>query len=367
MRFLRGPARVVGALVAVIMIMGMTPAQAASSSLLCRGFVGCLTEGLGSAGYRLVFRDSHWNMAPGHSCTNYVAYRLSKGRVVARPTGAVDAATWGPAARREGIPVTSTPRPGDIAWWKANYHGASAAGHVAYVESVRKDGRIVVSEDNFDNSFAWRIMPRGSSSWPSGFIRFPESDGSPSGKLISVESPSAGVIDFWGASSDPDAAPGKRDYLVSIGGPRDQAGVETFTFSSGYFRFHWIKTLRTKTPSTMYLYALNAPGTVGEDRLLGVRTFRVKTPTAVSARLVDSSISRARRPQVRVRVGPGEARGEVDVLRGSKRIGRVTISSPSRRTVTLPRQPKGRARLTVVYRGSKYHARSSTSVLLRVR
>lgn len=269
-----------GALVAVAVVMtggvvSASPAQAASDTMLCRGFADCVREGRGHAGYAAVYRSSFWNMRPGHNCTNYIGYRLTRGRLVARPAGAVDAGTWGAAARRAGIPVSRSPRVGSIAWWRPGFHGASSGGHVAYVEAVRADGSIVVSEDNLGGTFTWRLLTKKGGSWPSGFIRFPESDGSPAGQLLWARSAGAGALRLSGTANEPDVDAGGRRYLVTVGGPREQAGVESFSFTTPFFRFERLKTLATRGPTTIYLYALNTPGTGGTDRLLGSRTVAI--------------------------------------------------------------------------------------------
>ncbi|MET0446932.1 MAG: CHAP domain-containing protein [Aeromicrobium sp.] len=283
MRIAHRPRRVLEALdAATIMLgcvigVGATPAQAASSSTICKGFKDCAREGKGSAGYASVYRQSFWNMRAGHNCTNYVGYRLTHaGRVVNRPAGANDAGTWGRAARAAGIPVGKKPRVGSVAYWKAGYHGASKGGHVAYVEKVNKNGSIVISEDHLGGTFVWRTLSKKSRSWPSGFIRFPRSNGSPSGKMLFAKPDGSGRIRFSGTAGEWDVPGGQHKYVVTVGGPRGAAGVETFTFSSPYFRFERLKTLQTRGRTTIYVYALNTPGTRGTDTLIGKRAVTIR-------------------------------------------------------------------------------------------
>jgi len=262
----------------VLMVGGVvsaTPAQAASSSTLCKGFSDCVREGRGHGGYGAEYRGSFWNMRSGHNCTNYVAYRLTHGRLAARPPAANGAETWGAAARRAGVPVGRTPRVGAVAWWKGGYHGASPGGHVAYVEDVRPDGSIVVSEDHLGGTFMWRVLRKNGSAWPSGFIQFPDSDGSPSGKILWARSAGGGAVRFQGTAGEPDVDAGQRRYLVTVGGPRGAAGVESFEFGTSFFRFERLKTLATRGRTTIWLYALNTPGTGGTDTLLGRRTVTI--------------------------------------------------------------------------------------------
>lgn len=269
-------ARATGALVVVatlMMVSGLVsaaPAGAATSSTtLCKGFSGCVERGRGHGGYGPVYRGSFWNMRPGHNCTNYVGYRLTHGRVVARPPGANGSGTWGSAARRAGIPVTGTPRVGSVAWWKPGFHGASSGGHVAYVEAVRPDGSIVISEDHLGGTFMWRVLKRRGGAWPSGFIHFKDTDGSPQGKVLWARSAGGGRLQLSGTANEPDVEAGSRDYLVTIGGPRGAAGVETIRFSTAFFRFERLATVATRGRTTIWVYALNTPGTPGADTLLG--------------------------------------------------------------------------------------------------
>ncbi|WP_188110478.1 CHAP domain-containing protein [Aeromicrobium ginsengisoli] len=353
--------------VALVTSLWAAPAQGATITVLCTGFTGCLTVGRTDGGYGTVYQQSFWSMTGGHNCTNYAAYRLTHGRLVARPPGTNSALTWGPAAIHAGIPVDDAPVVGAVAWWDAGVGGASAtSGHVAYVEAVLP-GAVLVSEDNLNGDFRWRLMTRLDGTWPSGFIHYPESDGSPSGEFTSVTSPDAGTLDFWGSATDPDAAAGSRTYLVSLGGPRGTAGAETYTFESEYFRFHRISHVGTRGPISMFLYALNTPGTAGDDVLLGQRDVTIRATSVTRASFVDSSIARTQHPKVRISLAPTQASGVVDVMRGTTLLKRVTMTSGTRQTVTLPRQRKGRWTISVRYRRSVAFTASSRTVYLRVR
>jgi surface antigen len=366
MRHAHGPVRLL-AVVALLTTLWAAPAQALTINVLCTGFTGCLTIGYTDGGYGGVYLQSFWSMTAGHNCTNYVAYRLSHGRVVARPPGTNSALTWGPAAVAAGVPVDDVPTVGSVAWWDAGVAGASAtSGHVAYVEAVLP-GVVLVSEDNLNGDFRWRLMTRLDGTWPSGFIHYPESDGSPAGTFTSVTSPAVGELDFWGYGMDPDAQDDNRTYLVSLGGPRGTAGAESFTFQSEYFRFHRTRYVGTRGPTTMYLYALNASGTAGQDVLLGQRNVTIRSTSVTRASFVDSSITRTRHPKLRVSLAPTQAGGTVYIKRGSTLLKRITMTPGTRQTVTLPRQRKGRWALSVRYRGSTAFAPSTKTVYLRVR
>lgn len=58
-----------------------------------------------------------------------------------------DAWTWVGHAEAEGLSVNGIPRPGDVAVWSRALVD-NATGHVAYVESVSRNGSITVSEMN---------------------------------------------------------------------------------------------------------------------------------------------------------------------------------------------------------------------------
>lgn len=264
----------VGLLVGTALISVPSTADAAARTVLCSGYSQCAATGYGHGGYASARHRSYWNQTPGRSCTNYVAYRLTKNRLVARPPGTGAARTWGTAARAAGLRVSTTgPRVGDVAWWKAGKGLAGAKGHVAIVERVRKDGSVVVSEDNMNRTFLWRIVRKGSG-WPSGFIRFPTSDGSPAGVLEGFEA-ADGIVTVRGSASEPDRWGRALTYTVALGAPLDAGPTETFTFSTAYYRFTWRRTVDTRGPVRAYLYAHNTDGTAGSDQLLGAATLEV--------------------------------------------------------------------------------------------
>jgi surface antigen len=107
-------------------------------------------------------------------CTSWVSYRLNQlngfGDVPFNNyylQGKIhrwgDAASWGEAADRAGIPRNDTPAVGAVAWF--------SRGHVGYVERINADGSVVMSEMNYDNhnAFRFRVLRRGSD-WPTSFI-----------------------------------------------------------------------------------------------------------------------------------------------------------------------------------------------------
>lgn len=90
---------------------------------------------------------SYWGMAPGHNCTNYVAWKLSSTGVRRPATGPGDAGEWAANAQADGYLVDHTPSIGAVAHWEAGTEEGGVLGHVAYVEAIEQDGSILISED----------------------------------------------------------------------------------------------------------------------------------------------------------------------------------------------------------------------------
>ncbi len=367
MRAARWPL-VSGIVLTMAMTMGL-PAQA-SETTICTGYVSCVLDGKSDAGYGLVSSIAYWGMTPGHNCTNYVAYRLTHGRTTSRPLNTGMAGTWGGAAKAAGVPVDDVPTVGSVAWWASYAAPAGEKGHVAYVEAVLSDGSILVSEDNLTGDFKWERFGRDGIGWPSGFIHYPESDGTPVGTFKSVSSPSAGVLDFWGTGSDPDLYAAAMTYVVSLGGPRDDPAAEQFTFLTPYLTFHQIRYPKTRGTVPIYLYATNLLGTAGHDTLIGERTVTIRSTSTTGASFTDPTITRSTYPHVSIKVRSGTPVGTITVKAGTKVLR--TYSMPASRigcvTLSLPKMSRGTHYLKVYYGGSTHHygSRSST-ITLRVR
>jgi surface antigen len=82
-------------------------------------------------------------------CTSYVAYRVSNALGVNftnwyRNAHWSDGKTWDEAAKAANFLVTNTPQAGDIAQWNSGTYG-----HVAYVESINKNGSANIAEYNW--------------------------------------------------------------------------------------------------------------------------------------------------------------------------------------------------------------------------
>lgn len=161
------------ALAAVIAVTGQSlvsaaPAQAAPE-YGCTGFDYHCDQ----SGYAEHAETSFWNMAPGHNCTNYVAYRLIQDGMPQQTDWLHNGGDWADDARAHTVPVDDVPAVGAVAQWTSGAGGVSAAGHVAYVEQVG-DGWIIVAEDNYSaGPMSTRKIQVGDPEWPSNFIHFP--------------------------------------------------------------------------------------------------------------------------------------------------------------------------------------------------
>lgn len=127
----------------------------------------CDKTGFGDAAYR-----SYWTMAPGHNCTNYVAWRMIQDGMSPKVSWLHNGGQWAAEARNHGFAVDDDPQPGDAAQWLGGSPNISYAGHVAYVEKVTSRS-ITVTEDNYSSGpLRVRTIFRGDEHWPSNFIHF---------------------------------------------------------------------------------------------------------------------------------------------------------------------------------------------------
>lgn len=104
----------------------------------------------GSAAWNGARFTSYWGASVngGKNCTNYVAWRLASAGVP-QPGATHNANQWdSDAINVWHVPVSSTPRPGDVAQTDAGTYG-----HVAYVEAVYGDGTILISESNWNGNW----------------------------------------------------------------------------------------------------------------------------------------------------------------------------------------------------------------------
>lgn len=373
-------------LVAASVVMTVPEQASASSQLLCQSFEQCSSQSPESADFADAYLESFWNMTPGHNCTNYVAYRLTHhGRLVARPFGTNSASTWGQAAQDDGVPVVTSPSAGDVAWWGPELSGATGTttqgaddggptNHVAIVEAVDTDGTITISEDNLNGDFQWRRLSPGPE-WPRGFIRYPQSDGSPFGVLESVLATAPGEFTFTGRASDPDSLQTKTRLLLSWGGPIGAPGSRQWTTAGVYPLWISRSIFVTSRTTTVYVYVLNNEGTPGTPQvLLGFRSVApYRTATKTSHVLADRTITAATRPVTTVTVAktatyqPYPA-GTLIVRDGSIKLRsvRLDVSDRGKQRFYLPRLRRGTHWLRVQFRPGDEASRTSYSTAVKV-
>jgi surface antigen len=119
-------------------------------------------------------------------CTSFVAWRVNDNNGIrfsnnmTGPNGKKGhfgaAYQWKQNALNIGYKYSTVPTARSVAWWGPNYHGAGAAGHVAYVDSVTKNGSTVVGitieQYNWGTpgSYSTKYVKVSAGSYPEGFI-----------------------------------------------------------------------------------------------------------------------------------------------------------------------------------------------------
>lgn len=109
----------------------------------------------------------NWGMYT-RECVSYTAFKVwESGRNMPYWGGRGNANQWDDNARAAGIPVDSNPKVGDVAVWNTGYYG-----HVMYVEAVRGNGDIYISEYNFDwtGRYSERTISKGT--WQAQAFQF---------------------------------------------------------------------------------------------------------------------------------------------------------------------------------------------------
>lgn len=220
-------ALVVTALVVALGWLTGAGAANATSQVYCKTYSGCVTAGYSNFGYAAANSSMYWRMYGGHNCTNYVAYRMIQdGMPNTRPwTGDGNAGYWGIAMKDL---TDKAPSVGSVAWWGYGAVGAGSTGHVAYVQEVISPTEIVISEDSFSGTFAWRKLIKSGTGWPTGFIHFatnPAASAVPSFTDVAPDNPDAAAIGWMGASGVSTGwveDDGTRTYRPAIPVGRDQ-------------------------------------------------------------------------------------------------------------------------------------------------
>lgn len=139
-----------------------------------------------------------WNFVKCQ-CTSYAAYKITGDGLAAFSNSYKvprwgDAGRWGGIAKSIGISVDMNPKVGDIAYWEPWHGGAKKYGHVAYVESVSSNKKLVsISEYNWGKGLENRPGKRTiSATVPSGYIHF-ISNG-PGGPTTPTDPPASGKL-----------------------------------------------------------------------------------------------------------------------------------------------------------------------------
>ena len=109
----------------------------------------------------------NWGMYT-RECVSYTAFKVwQSGRHMPYWGGRGNANQWDDNARAAGIPVDSNPKAGDVAVWPVGYYG-----HVMYVEAVRPNGDIYISEYNFDWTGRYSERTITKSTWQAQGFQF---------------------------------------------------------------------------------------------------------------------------------------------------------------------------------------------------
>lgn len=138
------------------------------------GFDGCALGAAGKSGNgknsypwdRLAPPPGVYNVDPLRfyygECTSYAAWKVNEAMGGSASNIIFDngyggrskgnGADWKRAWEDLGWKVSNTPKAGSVAWWGANGgEGVGSAGHVAWVDEVTPDGKVVISE--YNNSY----------------------------------------------------------------------------------------------------------------------------------------------------------------------------------------------------------------------
>ncbi|HST47341.1 CHAP domain-containing protein [Jatrophihabitans sp.] len=192
---------------------------------------------------------------PIGNCTNYAAFRLANNGA-SQLSGSGDAATWKARVQSQfgASAANGTPSVGSIAWWWTG--SPSDPGHIGYVEQVSGD-TIYTTESIWNTGSRRRVLTRGQSAWPDGFLHILDQPTTPGGgtapgvvdgSLLQVEHLSGGSTWNW-YPIRPDARLVGAPSIIWPSGTPMAFGVGTdgalrqFTLNAG----GWIPYLITRT------------------------------------------------------------------------------------------------------------------------
>lgn len=145
-------------------VLSLTPSAAHAETTLCSGKSFDDTMKC-NPGWAVNMMFMHWRMYRGHNCTNYVAWRLTRDGVPEPGYRLGNARYWADRAKRNGVPVNSTPQAGAVGTWPGR-------NHVVYIEQVGP-GWLLITEDSWSSKRYRRyIAHAGERSYPTKFIHF---------------------------------------------------------------------------------------------------------------------------------------------------------------------------------------------------
>lgn len=248
-------------------------AAPAGAEVLCVGVRACRARGVRAPGATSSFRT--WGTAP-RTPQHHVAERLSRRPRVAPVLGAATARQWRTMAHRErAATAVAHARVGDVAWWHHAPAGVgSSTGHVAVVERVAANNSwVTVSEVTSRGVF--RSVRYSGSSLPRAYLRFARTDGGPRGLVTGVHATRNALV-VRGRAVDTDAVRRAVTIKVTV-----RQGRRTWTRTvpraarPGFAQRLVLPGLR-RGPITLYVRAVDSPGTRGSDRRLDARRLVVR-------------------------------------------------------------------------------------------
>jgi len=145
-------------------VLSLTPSPAHAETTLCTGRSFDETMKC-DPGWAVNMMFMHWRMYRGHNCTNYVAWRLTRDGVPEPSYRLGNASYWADRAKRNGVPVNTTPQVGAAGTWPGR-------NHVVYIEQVGP-GWLLISEDSWSlKRYRRYIAYKGERNYPTRFIHF---------------------------------------------------------------------------------------------------------------------------------------------------------------------------------------------------
>lgn len=242
------------------------------AAVQCRGTSACRARGITVP---TTVRHRIWGFAPGTSA-HQVARQLTARRTVAPVLRASSARQWREAAVGDhAATAVAHARRGDVAWWSTPPAGVPrTSGHVAVVERVAADNSWVVVSERTSGGVVRAVRYAGTS-LPRAYLRFASADGSPRGRISSLQA-RRGTVVVSGRVVDTDAPHRAVRLRLTI----RQAG-RTWQLTTprgvptGFTRGLRVAGLRPG-PALVRVIALDTPKTRGKNRAITTRSLVVR-------------------------------------------------------------------------------------------